>query len=71
MKTKPKLSVVKRTTSAEKLKAKLWDEFIKNSSIPWEQLSEEWKDFYVQQGYIETASETLEELAIKAVGEEK
>lgn len=67
MKTKPAVKVSKRTTSQEKLKAHLWDEFLKASSIPWDMLSDEWADFFLAQGYVETASVRLEELAIKAV----
>ena len=67
MKTKVKSTVTKRTTSTDKLQAHLWREFLVASSIPWELLSEEWKDFFQAQGYIETASVRLEELAIKAV----
>lgn len=67
MKQPKKISVSKRTTSQEKLKAHLWDEFLKASSVPWGELSEEWAEFFIQQGYIETASVRLEELAIKAL----
>jgi hypothetical protein len=70
MKTPRKSSTVsKRTTSQEKLKAHLWDEFLKASSIPWDELSEDWKVFFYEQGDIVHASERLEELAIKAVEE--
>lgn len=69
MKTKVKSTVTKRTTSTDKLQAHLWREFLVASSIPWELLSEEWCEFFVAQGFIESASERLEELAKKAVGE--
>jgi len=69
MKTKVKSTVSKRTTSTDKLQAHLWREFLVASSIPWGELSEEWKDFFQAQGYIETAKDRLEELAKKAVGE--
>ena len=44
MKTKVKSTVTKLTTNTDKLQAHLWREFLVASSVPWGELSEEWKD---------------------------
>lgn len=70
MTTKRKtVAVSKRPTSDEKLQAKLWREFLVASGTPWNELSDDWAEFFYSQAEIETAQTRLEELAKKAVGE--
>lgn len=70
MKTPKKVSTVtKLTTNTDKLQAHLWREFLVASGTPWNELSDEWAEFFYSQAEIETAQIKLEELAKKAVGE--
>lgn len=59
MKTPRKAVVSKRVSEDEKLNATRWAAFIKASGLPYEQLSEEWLDFFSAQSDPQSASTEL------------
>lgn len=59
MKTSRKAVVSKRPSTEQIQDAKRWDCFIKASSLPYEQLSEEWLDFFSAQSDPQSASTEL------------
>lgn len=68
MTTKKKVvSVTKKTTVEDKLDAIRWQAFIKASGLPYEELSEEWHQFFSAQAEITTAQTELVKLIDKAI----
>lgn len=64
---KKKVSVTKRPSAEQIQDAKRWDSFIKASSLPYEQLSEEWLDFFSAQSDPQSASTELVRLIDLAI----
>ena len=68
MTTKKKVvSVTKKSTVEDKLDALRWQAFIKASGLPYEELSEEWLDFFSGQSDPTTASFELVKLVDRAI----
>lgn len=68
MTTKKKtVSVTKKTSVEDKLNALRWREFIRASGLPYEELSEEWLNFFSGQSDPTTAQTELVKLIDKAI----
>lgn len=64
----PRKAVVSKRPSVEQIQdSKRWDYFIKASSLPYEQLSEEWLDFFSAQSDPQSASTELVRLIDLAI----
>lgn len=72
MSTPKKKAVAYKRPSAEQIQdAKRWDSFIKASSLPYEQLSEEWLDFFSAQSDPQSASTELVRLIDLAIAQDE
>lgn len=67
MKTPRKAVVSKRVSEDEKLNANRWTQFILYSGVRFEDLSDEWVQFFDQQSEISTASTELVRLIDLAI----
>ncbi len=61
---KKTISVTKKSVEAEALR---WREFVKACSVPYENLSDEWYEFFVKMGYTDSKIGELSKLADKAI----
>lgn len=69
MKT-PRKAVVTKRPSAEQIQDSLkWAAFVQASQIEWDNLSENWKDFFEVIGNTKSSSEEINQAIIKAMGE--
>ena len=67
MKTPKRVTVAKKTTVEDKLNALRWESFIRASGLPYEELSEEWYQFFSGQSDPTTASTELVKLVDRAI----
>lgn len=66
---KKKVSVSKRP-SAEQIQDSLkWAAFVAASQVEWDNLSENWKDFFEVIGNTKSSSEEINQAITKAMGE--
>lgn len=68
---KKKVSVSKRPSAEQIQDSKRWDCFIKASSLPYEQLSESWLDFFSAQSDPQSATVELQRLIDIAIAEDE
>lgn len=69
MKTPKRVSVSKRP-SAEQIQDSLkWNAFVTASQVEWDELSEDWKDFFEIVGNTKSSSEEINQAIEKAMGE--
>ena len=61
------VSVARKTTVEDKLNSLRWTEFVKASTVPYDQLSEGWYDFFSAQSDPKTAHTELERLVDIAI----
>lgn len=59
MKTPRKVVVSKKVSDTQILNSIRWEEFVKNCQIPWEELRDEWKDFYASMGDTKSSAEDI------------
>lgn len=71
MKTPKRVSVGKRPSAEQIQDSRRWDSFIKASSLPYEQLSEEWLDFFSAQSDPQSASTELVRLIDIAIAKDE
>lgn len=70
MSTPKKVSTVSKRPSAEQIQdANKWNEFVTASQIEWDDLSEDWKDFFEVIGNTKSSSEEINQAIEKAIGE--
>lgn len=68
---KKKVSVSKRPSAEQIQDAKRWTSFIKASGLSYEQLSEEWLDFFSAQSDPQSASTELVRLIDLAIAQDE
>jgi signal recognition particle subunit SEC65 len=72
MSTPKKKAVVSKRPSAEQIQDSLkWAAFVAASQVEWDNLSENWKDFFEVIGNTKSSSEEINQAIIKSMGENK
>lgn len=71
MKTPKRVSVSKRPSAEQIQDAKKWNCFVTASQVEWDDLSEEYKDFFEVIGNTKSSSEEINQAIEKAMGENK
>lgn len=72
MSTPKKKAIVSKRPSTEQIQdSKRWAAFVAASQIEWDELSEDWKDFFEVIGNTKSSSEEINQAIEKAMGEKK
>lgn len=71
MKTPKRVSVSKRPSAEQIQDSEKWNAFVTASQIKWDDLSEEYKDFFEVIGNTKSSSEEINQAIEKAMGEKK
>lgn len=68
MSTPKKKAIVSKRPSAEQIvDAQRWNAFVTASQIEWDDLSEDWKDFFEVVGNTKSSSEEINQVIEKAM----
>lgn len=68
MKTPKRVSVTRRPSAEQIVDAQRWNAFVTASQIEWDELSEEYKDFFEVIGNTKSSSEEINQAIEKAMG---
>lgn len=71
MKTPKRVSVARRPSADQIQDANRWTSFVKASGLPYDQLSEEWLDFFSAQSDPQSASTELVRLIDLAIAQDE